>query len=150
MSTKVELIDAKGNVRTIESALNLKANTRFGVEHALWLSGKDLSAEFNEQVKARNKTGRLYFLRGPSGRKRRHVASAPGETPANRTGNYRKSRDFNVDGAHQLRFGNTAEYAGFLETGTSRMKARPGLGNAVKASERDILRNLSGEVEGRV
>lgn len=146
MPIRLDIVDAAGNSRAIESALNIAANTRFGVERALWQSGKDINAEFNRQVLAKDKSGKLYLVR--RGRtKRRHRASAPGQTAANISGNYRKSRDFNVDGAHQLTIGNTAKYAGFLELGTSRMKARPGLANSIKASERDIIRNLSGEIE---
>lgn len=147
MSIKLDIVDSTGNVRSLESVENIAASTRFGVERALWRSGKDLQAEFNRQVLAKDKTGRLYIRRNRAGARRQHRASAPGQTPANRTGNYRKSIGFTVDGAHQLTFGNSAEYAGFLEVGTSRMQARPGLGNTVKAGERDIIRNLAGAIE---
>lgn len=129
------------------AAEGIAARTRFGVEKALWQSGKDIKKEFNKQVLAKDKTGRIYFRRTKGGAKRKHQASAPGQTPANRTGTYRKAFDFVVQGHHQLTIGDSAPYAGFLETGTSRMKARPGLQNAIRASERDILRNLSGDVE---
>lgn len=146
MSIKLDIIEPSGNKRALESARNIAANTRFGIEKAWWRAGKDLIKEFNTQVLAKNKTGRLYIRRTRGGTRRKHIASAPGETPANRTGNYRKSIGFNVRSSKELVFGNSAEYAGFLELGTSRMKKRPGLGNAMKATERNIIRNLSTEI----
>jgi hypothetical protein len=141
-------MESHGETRFFESAKNLKPHTEFGIQKALWKSGKDLSAEFSRQVLAKNKTGRLYIRVDKAGRRRKHVASAAGETPANRTGFYRKSRDFIVRTHKELVFGNTAEYSGFLERGTKRMAARPGLANAIKASERNILRNLTEDISG--
>lgn len=138
-------ITGGGDTRFFESAENIAANTRFGVEKAWWRSGKDLVAEFKRQVIAKDKTGRLYIVK-KGGRRYKHIASAEGETPANMTGLYRKSISFKVNGAHQLTFGNTAEHSIFLEVGTSRMKPRKGLGNTVKATERDIIRNLSSDI----
>lgn len=138
------------------SAGNIHHNTRFGTEKGLWRAGKSIRAEFNKQVKAKDKTGRLYILRGPSGRKRKHTASAPGETPANRTGAYRKGFDFNVRTANELVLGNTVAYSGYLENGTkdeeggTRMAARPGLGNAVDGSQRDIIRDIAGGIEDQI
>jgi HK97 gp10 family phage protein len=120
----------------------MSARTDFGIEKALWRSGKDIQAEFNRQTLERNKTGIIYIRRDRIGRRRRHQSSEAGQTAANRTGKYRKAAGFIVNG-DELTFGNSADYAGFLETGTSRMKARPGLSNSIKASERDIIRNLS-------
>lgn len=154
MSIKVDIVGRGGNVQAFESAENIAAKTRFGIEKALWHSGKDIQGEFNRQVLAKNKTGRLYIRRTRGGAKRKHRASAPGETPANRTGAYRKAFSFNVDGAHQLKVGIAAvdngsdgKYPLYLEVGTSRMKPRPGLRNAVSASERSIIRNLTTEIE---
>lgn len=153
MSIRLDLVDASGNKEAIKSAESIAANTRFGVEKAWWRSGKDIHKEFNRQVLAKNKTGRLYIRRTAGGARRRHTASAPGETPANRSGAYRKAFGFNVNGAHQLRLGveqigtgRGGKYPLYLEVGTSRMRARPGLANAVRASERDVIRNLSGEI----
>ncbi|MCK4758727.1 MAG: hypothetical protein KAT69_01690 [Candidatus Aminicenantes bacterium] len=149
MSIKVKIIEAEGTQRAFESAGNIAANTKFGIEKAFYFIGKDLTGEFNRQVLAKNKTGQLYIIhRGKT--RRRHIASAPGETPANISGKYRKAIGFKVDGANQLIFGNSAEHANFLESGTRFMKKRPGLGNAVKASERTIIRDLSSNIEDRL
>jgi hypothetical protein len=153
MAIKLDIVCPGGEGRVFESAENIAARTRFGVEKALWYSAKDIHAEFNRQVLAKNKTGRLYVRRIKGGARRRHIASAPGETPANRTGAYRKGFGFSVDGAHQLTIGvagasdRPKEVPLWLEVGTRRMKARPGLANSIKASERDIIRNLAGLVE---
>jgi HK97 gp10 family phage protein len=147
LSIRLSIVGHTGNDEAIRSAENIAANTRHGVEWALWRSGKDIKAEFNRQVLAKDKTGRLYIRRIKGGARRRHIASAPGETPANRTGTYRKGFGFSVDGAHQLTIGNTVKYSEYLEFGTSRMQPRPGLANSIKASERDIIRNLSGGIE---
>jgi len=146
----LDIISAAGNKRSLESAEELIANTKEGIQKALWRTGKDLIGTFNRQVLAKNKTGRLYIRKDKAGRRRRHIASAAGESPANRTGFYRRNVGFSVNGSRELIFGNSAGYAGFLELGTSRMRPRPGLGNAVDASERDILRNLSGDIRDKI
>jgi len=147
MTINVDIVSPEGNKRSFKSVESIAANTAFGIEKAFYFVGKNLMSEFSRQVLEKNKTGRIYIRRTRSGAKRRHRASAPGETPANRTGTYRKGIGFKVQGAKQLVFGNDVEYAGFLESGTSRMKPRPGLSNTIKASERDIIRNLSSEIE---
>ena len=143
MSITLDIISPDGNKRALESAQNIAARTKFGIQKAFWRTGKDLQAEFNRQVLNKSeKSGTLYIRKDRLGRRRKHIASAPGETAANRSGNYRRSIGFSVDSA-QLAFGNSAEYAGFLELGTSRMKKRPGLANTIDAGQRDIIRNLT-------
>ncbi len=143
----IEIIDAEGNKKFIRSATRIKFNTDFGIQKALFNAGKDLRDTFNQQILDKStKTGRIYIIHDRLGRKRRHQASASGESPANLSGNYRRSIGFNVNGSNELRFGNSAKYAGFLELGTSRMLKRPGLGNAVDANERNIIRHLTGEI----
>lgn len=143
----------------IKSAENLAINTRYGIEKAWWDSGKSIEGEFKRQTIAKDKSGRLYLLRRKggktAGRRIKHRASAPGQTPASRPpsvggGEYRKGFDFIPRGEHELVIGDSAPHALYLETGTSRMKKRPGLGNAIKASERDIIRNLYREIEDAI
>lgn len=70
------------------------------------------------------------------------TASAPTETPAIRTGNFRKSVDFNVIGNTKLEWGSgkgyATEYARALEFGTKRMKARQPLQRAMQANDKSI------------
>ena len=144
----IEIVNPAGGRLFFESVENIQARTHFGIEKAFWKSGKDIQGEFSKQVLAKNKTGRIYIRRNSAGARRRHRASAPGETPANITGFYRKSFGFVVNQGvtPQLTIGNSAEYAGFLELGTTRMKARPGLLNSINSSQRDIIRNLTTDI----
>ena len=65
------------------------------------------------------RTGRTYLFRG-----RRHVASAPGEPPARRTGRLSRTVGYTSNN-HRMEFGDRADYGKFLEEGTRRMRARP-------------------------
>lgn len=118
-------------------------NTRRGIRQFWFALGKALLKSFNRSVLARPRAGRVYQSR----RGRRHTASLAGESPANRTGVYRKSAGFQLRGAMEMQFGAAAEYAGFLENGTSRMRARPGLGNAVSSVEGEAIATASELIE---
>lgn len=118
-------------------------NTRRGIRQFWFALGKALLKSFNAAVLAKPRAGRVYR----SKRGRKHVASLPGESPANRTGNYRKAAGFQIRGAMEMQFGDSAEYAGFLENGTSRMRARPGLGNAVSSVEGESIATASALIE---
>ena len=68
--------------------------------------GKDLKTEANRSALARDKTGREYRVTSRAGgRRRRHVASAPGQAHANMFGDLRKSLSWKLIGTHQLDFG---------------------------------------------
>lgn len=151
MSIGLDIIDAKGNKSSFESAENIADNTVTGIEKAFWRSGKSLLKKFSEQVFDKSaKSGIIYIRKDKAGRRRRHQSSAAGESPANRTGFYRRNASFIVRGSKELVFGDSAPYAGFLERGTKRMKARPGLQNAVRASERNIIRNFATEMKEEI
>jgi hypothetical protein len=68
------------------------------------------------------------------------VASAPGETHANLSGRLRRSIGWKVSGTHEMEWGygvvqkkdEAPYYAPYVEEGTTRMDARPSLGNAVR------------------
>lgn len=100
-----------------------------------------LKKRANHEILHGKKTGRVYVVRLPSGRRKRHVSSAPGETHANLTGRLRRSLSWKVHGWQKAEFGygvavkasNAAPfYAPFVEFGTNRMAPRPSLGNAVE------------------
>ena len=141
----LKIIPSDSNMKAFESATNIEANTKFGIERGLFRLGKDLIQSFNQQTKER-KSGKLYRV---PGRRRRVRASAPGESPAVRTGKYKKAVGYKISGT-TMRFGNSVEYAGFLETGTSRMKARPGLGNSIKDNQRNGLLSLSDSIKAEI
>ena len=121
----------------ISSARNFAVAKQCGLLFGLYNLGKYLKKTINTDILKKDKRGRVYNLRTKSGRRRKHRASAPGQTAANLSGTYRKSVDFRVEGANFLEFGASAPYAKFLELGTSKMAPRPGLQNAMRANYRN-------------
>ncbi len=121
--------------------------TTWGVEKAFWRIGKDLRAEADQQVLRGDKTGRIYIRRDSLGRRRRHQASAPGESHANRTGTLRKSNGWRARGL-QMEYGYGAAgltapiYARPIELGSRRVAARPTLQNSINAQ----IRNAEGHL----
>lgn len=75
-----------------------------------------LRASMNEP-----KTGRAY----KRGKNRVHIASAPGESPANDTQNLNNSIQQIFPSTLEALIGTAVEYAKYLEDGTRRMAARP-------------------------
>lgn len=98
-----------------------------GRENLLYI--RDLFAE--------KKTGRIYLIKGVE-----HQASAPGEAPAIRSRELERSLFYNVSGHTYLEYGADADYAGFLEDGTSRMDPRPFLIRAAIDKNRDTYNSL--------
>lgn len=126
----------------------LAGATRRGIRQGLFKAGRRLHKEFNTEVLRKPKSGRTYLVRRGKTR-RRHVASAPGETPANLSGAYRRSAGFKLVGDKRLVFGAGSPkvpYAKWLEDGTRKMEPRPGLGNAVKASSKGIVNDIGNEL----
>lgn len=82
------------------------------------------------------KSGIVYPFRGGS-----HQASAPGEPFANMTGNaLLNTKKYEENNGLKGRVAGEAEYAAFLELGTSRMAARPVLRPAVANKAGDIVK----------
>lgn len=147
----LDIEELPGTRDALKSAIGIHKATLRAIEKSYFVIGRQLVKIFNRQVLDKSqKTGNIYIRKDRLGRRRRHQASAEGESPANRTGNYRKSVGFKVQGDKQLIFGNAATYAGFLEIGTKRMKPRPGLGNAVTEAHRDILREFTSEISAQI
>jgi hypothetical protein len=91
-----------------------------GITEALYDIGQMHVDEVDRILKTGPKTGRLYRRPGRAP----HQASAPGQAPANDTGNLANSLDYNVQRI-RLEVGERAPYAIFLEDGTRKMKPRP-------------------------
>lgn len=102
------------------------------------------------------KSGRLYpqYI-GISGKKykkpRLFRASSENETPAIRTGEFRKSINFVVRGNRELEFGSgkdgfASKYAKALEFGTKNMKARQPIQRAVNANESKMKAILNSNI----
>ena len=136
-----------GNKKAFQSVIDAPMETRRAIRQAYFKIGKDHTDDLSRQMLARDKTGRIYILVGRTGRRRRHRASAPGQTAANITGNMRRNRGFQLKGSDQMEFGiRDTPYAAFLERGTSRMTARPSLGNTVKALQKNTTNYFAREL----
>lgn len=145
----LDIVSGRRNARVFKQINEIEDRTRRGIRQGFFRLGNDLVRTLSEEVLKKNKRGRTYTRKDRIGRRRRHVASAPGQTPANRTGNYRKNAGYQLRGAEQLEFGirDGAPYGIFLEEGTRKMAPRPGLTNAVKANERNARTDFSGSIE---
>lgn len=137
-------INDRRNRRAQELLNDPAANIKRSIRQGFFQLGRDLKAEANREILKGKKTGRVYYIRTAGGRKRRHVSSAPGETHANITGEVRRSVGWVVTGSRSLTFGYGVDPRGpapergeWLEFGTTRMKARPTLQNAMAATERN-------------
>jgi hypothetical protein len=136
---------------------NLDKLTKAGVEHGAWTSARGLRSATSAEILRRPKGGRTYIRRTRSGGRRRHVASAPGETHANMTGTLRRSLDFKVS-TTEIEFGygvtknNAPEYAEAVEFGRrdGSMAARPSLQNGIKGERRNFQNNFEREVGKRL
>jgi len=115
-----------------------------GGMRGLTFAGKMLRKETQKQIRDRSqKSGKLYKY------KSRYIrASAPGEYPANRSGNLARSIGFDVNGFN-LYFGarNPAFYAKFLDKGTRKMRPRPFLDRTVQKEKLEVLKIVGREIE---
>ncbi len=145
MSRLIGMVSKRHNLAEFKKLNKVRQKTQQSVRQAWFGLGRDLETEGKKEIKRTPKSGRTYFIRTKSGRIRRHVASAPGETHANLTGKLRRSVSWKVHGYSRMEFGygvatissNAApEYDVFVEDGTSRMQPRPSIENAVRKIKR--------------
>ena len=140
-----------GDHRRISLKINrINENTRRGIRRGLYLSGKKIMRDLNKDILRKPRSGRVYTVRTSGGRRRRHVASVPGEAPANRSGALRKSREFLVQGWSRMKLGYKAPHGKWVEFGTSRMKPRPGLILNIRKNDRHIQRFIGNEIKKAV
>jgi hypothetical protein len=99
--------------------------TKAGIEHAAWTSARGLRTATGKEILRKPKGGRVYTSRTRSGARRKHTASAPGETHANFSGTLRRSLDFN-------------------------MKPRPSLQNGIRSERRNFQSNFEREIGKRL
>ena len=120
-----KIISKKSN-RKIEFQLgHLENITARGIRQAFYQLGTISREKINRDVLAKPRAGKTSKFNG-----RKHTASLPGESFANRSGAARKKRGFDVRGAQELEFGFREDgetiYTKILEeTG-----GRPTVGNA--------------------
>lgn len=143
----------RGNERTFARLDRTREFTRRSIRQAWFQLGRDLRAEANREILRRPKSGRTYFIRTRGGRRRRHVASAPGETHANLSGALRRSLSWKVRGTDSMDFGygvsgaGAPEYASFVEFGTRRMDPRPSLENAIDALQANAQQHFEAAMD---
>lgn len=129
--------------------------TKRQVELAAWKSARGLRSATSQEILRKPKGGRTYIRRDRLGRRRRHVASSPGETHSNMTGRLRRSLSFRVNSS-EIEFGygvtdgSAPEYAGWVEFGTKRMKPRPSLQNGINGERRNMMNNIEREILGEL
>lgn len=132
---------------------NIDLDSARAVRQGFFNIGRSLKSTANKNILDKSKkTGRVYIRRDKAGRRRRHRASAPGETHANMTGALRKAVAWKVKGAEELIFRYGAAggkeppvYAAAIEFGKKdgTLLARPSLENAIN----EITRNAEAYFE---
>lgn len=144
----IEVKESLQNKKAMESIRKIGPNTRRGLRQSFFQYGHDLKRTASRQILEKPKGGRTYRVKRGT-RRVRHIASAPGESPANLSGKYRRSIGFNIRGSSQMIFGagsSKVPYAVWLERGTKRMLPRPGLGNAIRATERNAKKYFASNI----
>jgi HK97 gp10 family phage protein len=110
-------------------------------EKAVNDSANNVAKEMKKSILTGSKSGRQYFIKG-----RRHQSSAPGQPPANSTGQLVRSIKVKTTNNGQ-EVTIDAEYATFLEYGTSRMRPRPFIMPALMKVKKNLLSKLKGLVK---
>lgn len=137
------------NEATFEQIADSRNAIKQGIRVAHYQNGRLLVKTIRANINRKDKTGKIRIIR-PRGRRRRHQASAPGQTAANITGAYRESIDFQPRGWRTMEFGSRVEHGEFLERGTSKMKSRPGLRIAIDQTEGRRLSTYNKEVRRKI
>ena len=139
---------------------SIKDMSKRAIRQGFYFIGKDLRQDAMQSILKGPKTGRVYTIYRKNS-KRKHQSSAPGQAPANLTGNLRRSIIFEVRGSTQLEFGvsqsstqgqggprnTTAEYGKFLELGTSKMEPRPFLKPAVNKNTANAVQHFEAQIK---
>jgi len=147
----IKVVSSRGRTAKIFDGklFQIEKLTKRALYHVWHEVGKDLEDSAKKEILRHPKAGRKYVIRSRSGRRRRHIASAPGETHAEITGKLRRSIGRKVTGWQKLDFGyiqrppEDPQYGEFLEFGTSRMAARPTLLNAINDQSHQIEKHFA-------
>lgn len=146
---------SRNSRKSVLRVQGLKHLTKEAVEYGSYVSGRGLVKATSADILRKPKKGRTYVRRDRLGRRRRHVASAPGETHANMTGKLRRSLQFVVRGSRELKFGygaqrNDAPDYADIENGLGKVSPRPSLRNNIKAERRNMINNYEREIRRRL
>lgn len=105
---------------------DIKGAVKRALETAMFKGGALIHGEAIRSIMREVKVGRRYRV---PGRKVEYTASAPGQAPANRTGNLVSRisilKDTDARGIPFVTVQSSAWYSAWLERGTRRMSARP-------------------------
>ncbi len=149
----VKFIQSRGNDRIFGRIEGIEKLTRRGLRRGMSRAGQSLIAQANREILKGPKTGIIYIRRIAGGRRRRHQSSAPGQSHANLTGTLRRSLSFQKHGTRALEFGygvssgkDAPDYAKFVEFGTTKMKARPSLKNALNSQQGNLTQHFEREI----
>lgn len=139
------------NERIFNITAKMPITSRTGMRHGLYQFGKLLYTDTRQEILRKPKSGREYIIR-KGNRRFRHIAAADGETPANITGNLRKSVEFKVRGSNEMEFGydNSVDYGKYLELGTKKMGAKPGLKNSIDKNQVRGVNLIANEINNRM
>ena len=97
-------------------------------------SANSLAKEMKKRIKTGAKSGKTYG---------NHTSSAPGQSPANWTGELVNSISDISEGKNSKVIVN-ANYAEFLELGTSKMRPRPFILPSIQKVKKDLSQKLKG------
>lgn len=149
----IKVTESTENAKTMKFLYELPVELTKAIREGFYVSGKQLVADLNKDMKS-PKSGKKYKVyKGVSGKlqkPRLHTASAPSQTPAVITGAFRKSVDFKVRGNRELEFGanqSAPVYAEFLEYGTSKMEAREPFKRTVIKNKERIKSNIDTRIK---
>jgi hypothetical protein len=142
------MITIKASQKTKEVLVKIPGHLmrhKKALEKSLHEIGDDVVKETVRLIKSPPKTG-IHYPDLPN------RSSAPGEAPANQSGDLAKSVDYIVRSPYEMTVGEEMEYGKFLEDGTRRMKPRPHLIKAIQNKSQDgvntILTNIDREING--
>jgi len=119
MSVKISIIERGQTGKVLVDVGDIKNRFDQGIRDAFFDQGDRNVKYARKEILKRNKTGRLYMIKGKP-----HRASAPGEFPANLSGKLRKGIDYSVRGSNSMEFGDRVKYGKYLELGTKNMEPR--------------------------
>lgn len=141
----IEFTSTRSTDDVLEQVRHLGDDMGRAMRHTWFAIGDDFIKRAQKEIKRKPKSGRVYMIRISSKKQRkyglstrtRHVASAPGETHANRSGDLMDSLGYKVRGSDSVELGYgvgepRVDYDVFVEDGTKRMKPRPSVELALK------------------
>ena len=146
-----ELTNASKKV--LDRAKHMDRDMRLSIRKGMFFMGKDLVSTAQNKILKQPKTGKRRIVRrGKTRRRVLHTASAPGEAPANLSGDLRRSIGFKVQGHSQLTFGAGGDdlvYARPLELGNPKgnLKKRPYLIPSIKENFRNMSLHLEDNIK---